>query len=255
MLKSVVITYLALLVQIRYITCENLNPSSSLKSLKIEKDEINSEDMIIKFLQDDSYQNEVLSSNSTDKISNILSNANDSTSDEIIALIKKKKKLIPKWQLSAGVYLEHKVNKKLLKNKLKDFSMMSISNSTDIDHSNGKKSLESYKNGDGVESNESPDDSSVVHRIPSSAIVSRASPNTRNLFAENITDYVKLFDGDTDGIMNNVTLKYQKHHGTKSEGIISGYGKEFGASENNCSSIQLPSEYFWTVLLAVLCFL
>ncbi|KAI5951714.1 hypothetical protein KGF54_004789 [Candida jiufengensis] len=271
MLTSIVLYSIIMLSNLHLTSGNELESLTLQKTTNLEKSTIdNPEDMIIKFLQNDSYQNEVLGSNNTNTITQIINQANDSTTDEIIALIKKKKKLIPKWQLSAGVYLEHKVNKKLLKKAMKDFKLMSILNGTDFDTNNNKNDIRiesaEVQNDGGVsdikindiESITKDDESdvinsNVIHHIPSSSIVSRASPNTRNLFAENITEYVRLYDGDNDDSNNNVTIKYNKKENGKYD--LSNYDASVDTSENNCLSINLTSKQFWTVLLAIFCFL
>lgn len=157
----------------------------------------------------------------------IYTNASD---PELEALIKKKKKLIPKWQYNAGIYLEKKVNKKLLKKAGKGgFALMS---------SNGGNSTYTVIDGDDL------NDGNVFH-IPSSFVVARASPNTHSLFAENVTDYVSVY-------YTNTTDSSQ-FQGTSKDLTNSVYGDDEESSSNSFS--YNPQTCIWTVLLIAFCIL
>ncbi|KAI5957528.1 hypothetical protein KGF57_003222 [Candida theae] len=157
----------------------------------------------------------------------IYTNASD---PELEALIKKKKKLIPKWQYNAGIYLEKKVNKKLLKKAGKGgFALMST---------NGGDSTYAVINGNQVDGGE-------IYRIPSSFVVARASPNTHSLFAENVTDHVSIcFVNETIG---SQFQKASKESATAIDETI---------EESSSGSFSYdPQTCIWTVLLVAFCLL
>lgn len=173
------------------------------------------------------YQNSSL--NTFDPL--VYANTNANASDpELEALIKKKKKLIPKWQYNAGIYLEKKVNKKLLKKAGKGgFALMS---------SNGNDSTYTI-----IDNNEVEDGS--VFQIPSSLVVARASPNTHSLFAENVTDYKSIhYTNTTDGAQFQETSK----------DLANGVYEDDEESSSNSFSYN-PQTCFLTVLLVAFCLL
>lgn len=138
--------------------------------------------------------------------------------------------MIPKWQYNAGIYLEKKVNKKLLKKAGKGgFALMS---------SNGNDSTYTI-----IDNNEVEDGS--VFQIPSSLVVARASPNTHSLFAENVTDYKSIhYTNTTDGAQFQETSK----------DLANGVYEDDEESSSNSFSYN-PQTCFLTVLLVAFCLL
>ncbi|KAI5953903.1 hypothetical protein CANMA_004742 [Candida margitis] len=163
-------------------------------------------------------------------LENILMHTNTSN-PEVKALIKKKKKLIPKWQYNAGIYVEKKVNKKLLKKAGKGgFALMS---------SDGGDSTYAII-GDNEIDNEN------VFHIPSSFVVARASPNTHSLFAENATEYVSIqYEMDTNS---------SQFQGTSDGQSSISYDEDY---EESCSNrfAYNPQMCIWAVLSVAFCLL
>ncbi|EER34298.1 predicted protein [Candida tropicalis MYA-3404] len=91
------------------------------------------------------------------------------TSESVDAQLKKGK-LKPKWEYNAGIYLEKKINKKLMKKMLKnkDKFRALTDNDSGLVLGTTEKVL-----------------------IPTELMVSRAIPDTHNLFHQNLTSYPK----------------------------------------------------------------
>ncbi|KAL6452603.1 PGA19 Predicted GPI-anchored protein 19 [Candida maltosa Xu316] len=108
--------------------------------------------------------------NSTIPLITIIKPGNNDTSQIDVNSKKKKGKLKPKWEYNAGVYFEKKINKKLMKKQKK------------------KKGGGRF----GILANEENSlvlGSSEKLLVPTELMVSRALPDTHNLFSQNLTDY------------------------------------------------------------------
>ncbi|KAI3402420.2 hypothetical protein KGF56_004828 [Candida oxycetoniae] len=173
-----------------------------------------------------------------------------------LLLKKKKKKLVPKWQVSAGVYLDKKVNKKLIKkakkkNK-KKFKVLS----------------DQSKSGDnlGVANSHSKNSTNGKFEIPTTVLIQKASPNTHNLFSEKVTQFpneetfnqnssmesknrlatVNIDDNDDDVLLkdsNDFSNFYD---------VISHYGIQKNNESPIPSAAQKQQYHIWITLIILL---
>ncbi|KHC37731.1 hypothetical protein MGO_01490 [Candida albicans P76055] len=121
-------------------------------------------DMATKQTSDPDPDSYVENSNKTITLITLDKPPNNDTNAVDAQFKKKKGKLKPKWELNAGVYLEKKVNKKLLKKSKKK---------------NSKKF--------GILTKDNGDAERIL--IPAELMVSRATLGTHNLFSQNSSNY------------------------------------------------------------------
>ncbi|RCK67663.1 hypothetical protein Cantr_03413 [Candida viswanathii] len=138
-------------------------------------------------------------------------------------------KLKPKWEFNMGVYFEKKVNKKLLKKMMKDGKFAAMADDdTGLVIGTTEKVL-----------------------IPTELMVSRAIPDTHNLFHQNLTTYPKK---KTKIKVHNIKMPKMSPPQPPTSTYL--YYDYYGGSSVDDSSgnklVHSLWDFFWWILLYVL---